>query len=104
MPNVEVTEPHLNDPTAIELLQAASKEPDFKAARDKFRKFADFHNKLNQQITIRGLLTFDKSGRSAIPIEEALPRTHSAPPPCVETDATAFLNPPASLPVYTYVI
>eukprot|EP00884_Botryococcus_braunii_P011131 jgi/Botrbrau1/20018/Bobra.200_1s0024.1 len=73
MPNVEVTEPHLNDPTAIELLQAASKEPDFKAAQAKFRKFADFHNTLNQQISIRGLLTFEKSGRAPIPIEEVEP-------------------------------
>lgn len=69
MPNVEETEPHLNDPTAIELLQHATREPDFEKAQVKFQKFAELNNRLTQRIALRGMLTFS-SDRPPVPLDE----------------------------------
>ena len=61
-------EVHLNDPMALADLQAAAREGDPTA----YARFADRTNKLNQEITLRGLLKL-KAAKRALPIESVEP-------------------------------
>jgi glutamate synthase (NADPH/NADH) len=62
------TERHLNDPKAIQHLQAASRQN----SPDEYRKYADITDKLNKGCNLRGMLKF-KSDREPVPIETVEP-------------------------------
>ena len=62
------TERHLNDPAAIEALQAASRNN----SPAEYRKYADITDKLNKGCNLRGMLKF-KSDREPVPIETVEP-------------------------------
>jgi glutamate synthase (NADPH/NADH) len=62
------TERHLNDPQAIQHLQAASREN----SPAEYRKYADITDALNKGCNLRGMLRF-KSDRAAVDVAEVEP-------------------------------
>ena len=65
------TERHLNDPKAIQHLQAASRQN----SPDEYRKYADITDELNKGCNLRGMITF-KSDREPVPVDQVEPASN----------------------------
>ena len=65
------TERHLNDPKAIQHLQAASRQN----SPDEYRKYADITDELNKGCNLRGMIAF-KSDREPVDVESVEPASN----------------------------
>ena len=65
------TERHLNDPKAIQHLQAASRQN----SPDEYRKYADITDELNKGCNLRGMITFE-SDREPVPVDQVEPASN----------------------------